>query len=123
MSPTVLVVEDEADLVVALRLVLRGAGYTVLATGSGLEALELIEQREPDAVILDLRLPDMHGLEVLARLRERSDGGRIPVLVCSAHVSPRTVRRAEDLGCADYITKPFDPEDLVRRLGAALERG
>jgi CheY-like chemotaxis protein len=120
MSASVLVVDDDPDVLLAIRLLLQKAGYTVLAARSGEEALHVIGETEPDAVFLDLRMPDMDGMAVLEELRARGDLERVPVIVLSAHGSPDRVERSVELGAKAYVTKPFKKDDLIRALDSVL---
>jgi len=116
----VLVVDDEEDLSYSLALSLELVGYRVRTAASGEEALALVHHHDPDAIVLDLRLPDIDGWEVLQRLRETGRFPRIPVVVVSACVDPATAARAVDLGCQAYLAKPFSAADLNRAIEAAL---
>jgi two-component system, OmpR family, KDP operon response regulator KdpE len=115
----VLVVDDEPQIVRALRVVLREAGFEMLAAESASEALDLAAVRAPHAAIVDLVLPDEDGIEVTRRLREWS---QMPVLVLSAVGEEEQKVRALEAGADDYITKPFGARELVARLQAALRR-
>ncbi|MFA7265615.1 MAG: response regulator transcription factor [Candidatus Nanopelagicales bacterium] len=116
---TVLVVDDEAALLHALVINLRARDFKVEAAATGRAALEKVSRVRPDIVILDLGLPDMDGIEVLAGIRGWSD---IPVLVLSARSTSEEKVRALDNGADDYITKPFDMAELVARVRAATRR-
>lgn len=111
-------VDDEADLLFTVRLALEVAGYRVLGASTGESALRLIEERDPDAIILDIRLPDIDGLEVLRRLREGGHASRVVVL--SAHAGEAVQAQARALGCDVYLTKPFSPEELRRTIDKLL---
>lgn len=115
----VLVVDDEPQIVRALRVVLREAGFEMLAAESASEALDLAAVRAPRAAIVDLVLPDGDGVEVTRRLREWSE---MPILVLSAIGDEEQKVRALEAGADDYITKPFGARELVARLQAALRR-
>ena len=116
---TVLVVDDEAALLHALVINLRARDFRVEAAATGRAALEKVARVRPDIVILDLGLPDMDGIEVLAGIRGWSD---IPVLVLSARSTSEEKVRALENGADDYITKPFDMAELVARVRAATRR-
>jgi CheY-like chemotaxis protein len=120
MTPRVLVVDDEPDVLLATRLLLQNAGHTVLVARSGEEALHVIEEAEPDAVFLDLRMPGMDGMAVLKELAARSRLDRTPVIVLSAHGSPDRVEQTVEVGARAYVTKPFKKEDLIRALDSVL---
>jgi CheY-like chemotaxis protein len=121
MSRKVLVVDDEPDVLLATRLLLQTAGYSVLEARTGEEALALVEEAEPDAMFLDLRMPDMDGWDVLEELGARGHLERVPVIVLSAHGSPGRVERSVELGAKAYVRKPFRKADLTRALDAVLD--
>lgn len=116
----VLVVDDEADLAFALGLSLELVGYRVRSAASGEEALTLIDDHEPDAIVLDLRLPDMDGWEVLRRLTDSGRFPRIPVVIVSAQVDAQTSSMASGLGCHAFLGKPVSATDLNRALQTAI---
>jgi two-component system, OmpR family, KDP operon response regulator KdpE len=115
----VLVVDDEPQIVRALTVILRAAGHEVESAASQSEALAALAARPPDAMLLDLVLPDGSGVEVCQALREWSG---LPVLVLSAVGDEREKVRALDAGADDYVTKPFNTEELLARLRAVLRR-
>ncbi|MBN4059522.1 response regulator transcription factor [Acidimicrobium ferrooxidans] len=120
MARTVLVVEDEVKIREMLRSYLEREGLDVLTTGSGAEALTLIEQTAPDLVLLDLRLPDITGEEVAREVRRTSN---VPILMLTAKSAEADRIRGLELGADDYVTKPFSPRELVLRIQALLRRG
>ncbi len=115
----VLVVEDEPALLRALEINLRARGYQVASSGDGRAALAEAARRPPDAVLLDLGLPDMDGNEVIRRLRGWT---AVPVLVLSGRAGSGDKIGALDAGADDYVTKPFSMEELLARLRALLRR-
>ncbi|HWG08061.1 MAG TPA: response regulator transcription factor [Solirubrobacteraceae bacterium] len=115
----VLVVDDESQIVRALKVVLREAGFEAVPAATASEALDLAAVRPPDAAIIDLVLPDGDGVEVTRSLREWSE---MPILVLSALGEEEQKVRALEAGADDYITKPFGARELVARLQAALRR-
>jgi two-component system, OmpR family, KDP operon response regulator KdpE len=117
--PRVLVVDDEPQIVRALKVVLREAGFEAVPAETASQALDLAAVRPPDAAIVDLVLPDGDGVEVTRRLREWSE---MPILVLSAVGEEEQKVRALEAGADDYITKPFGTRELVARLQAALRR-
>jgi two-component system KDP operon response regulator KdpE len=117
---SVLVVDDDPALVRALGINLRAHGYEVHAAGTGAGALRVAAARSPDAVVLDLGLPDMDGSEVIAGLRGWTD---VPILVLSAREQSRQKVAALDAGADDYVVKPFGMDELLARLRAAIRRG
>ena len=115
----VLICDDEAEILRALRVVLGDAGYEVVPAMSVREALDAVAVRPPDAAIIDLVLPDGDGVEVCSSIREWS---QMPILVLWAVGDEREKVRALDAGADDYVTKPFGPDELVARLRATLRR-
>jgi DNA-binding response OmpR family regulator len=116
----VLVVEDEERIVAFVNRGLTAAGYAVSSTGSGLEALELLRAGGIDLVLLDIGLPDISGLDVLARLR--ADGSTIPVIALTARDSARDLVAGLDGGADDYIPKPFRFDELLARIKIRIRR-
>jgi two-component system, OmpR family, KDP operon response regulator KdpE len=117
--PRVLVVEDQPQLLRALRINLRARQYEVLTAATGREALAVAAASPPDAVILDLGLPDVDGTEVITAFRGWSSA---PIIVLSGRTSPGDKIGALDAGADDYVTKPFAMGELLARLRAALRR-
>jgi DNA-binding response OmpR family regulator len=120
MAATVLLVEDERKLRDLVRSYLERAGFMVLSTGSGAEALSLAGSASPDLVILDLGLPDVPGETVARDVRE---AGNTPILMLTAKSEEEDRVRGLELGADDYVTKPFSPRELVLRAQAILRRG
>jgi len=116
---TVLVVEDERKLRELLRGYLERAGFAVLTTGSGAEAIELGRSADPALVVLDLGLPDIPGEEVARELRSTV---QVPILMLTARSGDEDRIRGLELGADDYVTKPFVPRELVLRVQAVLRR-
>lgn len=114
-----LLVEDDPQMQRALRLTLAARGYEVRTAGTGADAMKSLPDSNLDAIILDLGLPDMDGIEVLRRVRAQ---GSIPVIVLSARSDRFEKVRALDTGADDYVTKPFDLEELLARIRAAVRR-
>ena len=112
-------VDDEAQILRALRVILREAGFEALPANTGEEALDVAALQHPDAAIVDLLLPDFDGVELCRRLREWSD---MPLIVLSAVGDEDAKVRALAAGADDYVTKPFGPRELVARLEANLRR-
>jgi two-component system KDP operon response regulator KdpE len=115
----VLVCDDETQILRALRVILRDAGFEVITAQTAEEALDAAALRAPDAAILDLILPDGSGIDVCRSIREWS---RMPIIVLSAVGEEQEKVRALDAGADDYVTKPFGPDELIARLNAALRR-
>jgi DNA-binding response OmpR family regulator len=117
--PRVLVVEDDTEIAGVLRRSLRLEGYEVKLAEDGVSALEESSVFEPDAVVLDLGLPKLDGVEVARRLR---DGGDVPILMLTARDSLEDRVSGLDSGADDYLVKPFEREELLARLRALLRR-
>ena len=118
-APRVLVVDDEPQIVRGLKILLRSAGYAVEAAETKADALVELVSRPPDALVLDLVLPDGRGVEICQEVRRWS---RLPILVLSAVGDEREKVRALDAGADDYVTKPFGTDELLARLRALLRR-
>jgi two-component system KDP operon response regulator KdpE len=118
-GPHVLVVDDEPQIVRGLKVILRREGYEVVAAESKAEALDSVSVRPPDAMVLDLVLPDGSGVDVCKDVRRWS---QLPIIVLSADGDEREKVKALDAGADDYITKPFGTEELLARLRAVLRR-
>jgi two-component system KDP operon response regulator KdpE len=116
----VLIVDDEPQLLRALVLNLRHRGYDVVTATTGEDAVEQVAGLPPDVVLLDLGLPDRDGLAVIGELRRREPA--LPIVVLSARSGSRDKVAALDLGAADYVTKPFDMNELIARLRAIHRR-
>jgi len=117
---TILLVEDERKLRDLVRSYLEQAGFTVLSTGSGAEALTLAASAAPDLLVLDLGLPDVAGETVASELRAAAS---TPILMLTAKTAEEERVRGLELGADDYVTKPFSPRELVLRVQAILRRG
>ena len=117
--PQVLVCDDEQQILRALRVILRDAGYEALPASTAEEALDVAAVSHPSAGIVDLVLPDMDGIELCRRLREWTD---MPLIVLSAVGEEEAKVRALAAGADDYVTKPFGPRELIARLQANLRR-
>jgi two-component system KDP operon response regulator KdpE len=115
----VLVVDDEPHIVRGLKIILRNGGYAVEAAATKAEALAALASRPPDALVLDLLLPDGRGVEICTEVRQWS---RLPIVVLSAVGDEREKVRALDAGADDYVTKPFGSDELLARLRAVMRR-
>lgn len=116
---TVLIVDDEPQILRALQINLHAHGYTVVPAANGTAALQAAQTQSVDVVVLDLGLPDMDGLEVIAGLRGWTD---VPIIVLSARHGSHDKVEALDAGADDYVTKPFGLDELLARLRAATRR-
>ncbi|OQA46986.1 MAG: Alkaline phosphatase synthesis transcriptional regulatory protein PhoP [Chloroflexi bacterium ADurb.Bin325] len=119
MNRTILVVDDDKKIVDLVTLYLKRDGYTVLAASDGYEALDLARRKLPDLIVLDLMLPELSGSDVCRLLRAESD---VPIIMLTARAGDEDKLRGLDLGADDYMTKPFNPRELVARVRAVLRR-
>jgi len=117
--PTVLIIEDESELVKVLRSYLEQAGFSVLTAYRGDTGLSTWEHKRPDLVLLDLNLPGMDGLDVAREIRRKAD---TPLIMLTARVEETDRLIGLELGADDYITKPFSPREVVARARAVLRR-
>jgi two-component system KDP operon response regulator KdpE len=117
--PRILVCDDEPQILRALRVILRDAGFEAVTASTGEEALDRAAVKPPEAAILDLMLPDIDGVELTRRLREWSE---MPIVVLSAVGEEDRKVEALAAGADDYVTKPFGPRELIARLEAVLRR-
>jgi two-component system phosphate regulon response regulator PhoB len=122
MEDTVLVVEDENDVVDLLRYHFKKAGFKVEIANSGDAGLSAVRSTRPDAVVLDLMLPGMTGLEVCRALKADSETASIPVLMLTARSEVKDRVKGLEIGADDYVTKPFSPKEVVLRVQGLLRR-
>jgi two-component system phosphate regulon response regulator PhoB len=122
MPETILVIEDEEDVTDLIRYHLKKAGYRVLVAGDGAAGLDVAMAEHPDAIILDLMLPRLNGLEVAKRLRAQERTSSTPLLILSAKGETESRIKGLELGADDYLPKPFSPKELVLRIKALLRR-
>ena len=118
-NSTVLVVDDEKNIVQLARLYLTSEGFNVDAAYNGVQALEKVRAHRPDLVVLDLMMPELDGWEVCRRLRQESD---VPIIILTARGDDVDKIIGLELGADDYMTKPFNPRELVARVKAVLRR-
>jgi DNA-binding response OmpR family regulator len=119
-KPRILIVDDEPDVLLTLRMILESEGFESALAADGETALRRIDEEHPDLVVLDIMMPVLDGWFVLAELAGRARRPR--VVVCSAKSSELDRNRARDLGADEYVTKPFEPDDLVRVIRQVLHR-
>jgi len=122
MQDTLLVIEDEFDVVDLLRYNLNRAGFTVLIAKNGQEGLKTAKDRRPDAIVLDLMLPKMSGQEVCKALKKDQDTAQIPIIMLTAKGQPEERVAGLEIGADDYVTKPFSPRELILRIQGVLRR-
>ncbi len=119
---TVLVVDDDPVIQRLLHDTFEMDGYAVLVAGDGVEGLERAQADHPDLVVLDVMMPKMDGLEVARRLKADPGTASIPILLLSAKAQEVDLRAGSDTGADDYVTKPFDPLDLLDRVEALIAK-
>jgi DNA-binding response OmpR family regulator len=118
-TQSVLVVEDEASIASFVSLYLKNAGYEVRTAANGAEALASVQKEQPSLIVLDLMLPDIDGIEICRRIRQRSE---IPILMLTARDEDVDKIIGLEVGADDYMTKPFNPRELVARVKSILRR-
>lgn len=118
----VAVVEDEADIAMLLMTKLRNAGHEVMLARDGAEGLELVMQRKPDMVVLDVTMPKLDGYAVCRQIRGSEETPQPIVVLLSARSQAADRQRGLDAGADDYITKPFRPAELLNRLHELMQR-
>ena len=119
---TVLVVDDDPVIQKLLQVNFEMEGYTVITAGDGEEGLAKAQAEHPDAVVLDVMMPKMHGLEVARRLKGDAETRSIPIILLSAKAQQADVQAGQATGADEYLTKPFDPLELLQRVGALIDR-
>ncbi|MBT7954664.1 MAG: phosphate regulon transcriptional regulator PhoB [Rhodospirillaceae bacterium] len=122
MSTRILIVEDEPPLIEVLRYNLESEGFITLVATDGEEALLLVEEENPDLVILDWMLPELSGIDVCRRLRETKKFKTIPIIMLTARGEESDKISGLDAGADDYVVKPFSPSELIARVRAVLRR-
>lgn len=121
MKPLILIVEDDTEISSLLKKILECQGYEICQAFSGTEACLFLKDHQPDLILLDLMLPGMSGEEFLRQLRDRQQS-KVPVLILTAKNALEDKVALLRLGADDYITKPFEPEEIAARVHAALRR-
>ena len=116
----ILMVEDEEDIAFLIRFLLERHGFVVEHAADGRQALECFQKNPPDLALMDIMLPYHDGLELIERLRAQAGWEAIPVLMLTAKAREVDVVRALELGADDYVTKPFQPEELLARIRRLL---
>jgi len=122
VSQQILVVDDEPDILELVRFALIQEGYTVTTAATGREALDALKGSRPDAVVLDLMLPDFSGTEVCRRIRANAETATVPILMLTARSEELDRVVGFELGADDYVTKPFSARELTLRVKAVLRR-
>lgn len=119
---TILVVEDEKDILQLVTLYLGKEGFRVVTAMTGLDVLKQVAQEKPDLIVLDLMLPEMDGLEVCKRVRANTETAMVPIIMLTAKAEESDTVIGLELGADDYVTKPFSPKALTARVKALLRR-
>ena len=119
---TVLIVEDEPDVLDLLRLHLRKEGFAVLEAVDGVQALKIARAKLPSVIVLDLMIPEMRGEDVCRQLKSQEATAKIPILMLTAKARPEDRVAGLELGADDYLTKPFSPRELVLRLRLLVQK-
>jgi len=122
-NKTIMVVDDNPDIITIVKTILEGKGYSVFSASSGAELLNMLKVQNPDLIILDIMMPEMDGLEVLSRLKAMSETAKIPVILLTAKVQYEDVLGGYKLGADYYITKPFTSTQLVNGINLLLGEG
>lgn len=120
---TIIVVDDNPDIITIVKTILEGKGYNVMCATSGEEMFTSMQQEKPNLIILDIMMPQMDGLEVLSRLKGSAETSSIPVILLTAKVQYEDVLGGYKLGADYYITKPFTSTQLVNGINLLLEGG
>ena len=120
MPLTILSVDDERDVTELVAFHLSRAGYEVVTAASGREALDSVQMRKPDLIVLDLMLPDIDGFGVCEILRRQPATATIPIVILTAWATNDARHLGLELGALDYLTKPFSPKELVQRVARLL---
>jgi len=118
----VLVVEDHEPMLGAIKSILEMRGYTVSTAVNGVEALQLMEQTQPDLLIVDILMPEMDGYTFYEEVRKRPAWRSTPLIFLTSMAEREDIQRGRALGVNGYITKPFEPHDLLEAVRAGLER-
>jgi two-component system alkaline phosphatase synthesis response regulator PhoP len=121
-AESILVVEDDEDILELLRYNLGKEGYRVTGAGSGEDALKAMQEKPPDLILLDLMLPDLDGLEVCRRLKQDGRTRHLPIIMLTAKGEESDIVAGLELGADDYVTKPFSPRVLLARVRSILRR-
>ncbi|HET92247.1 MAG TPA: response regulator [Chloroflexi bacterium] len=121
MKQRILVAEDHILLLEGIRDILESEGYTVLSVTDGIQALQTMNQTLPDLVIADIMMPVLDGYALLKEIRARPEWSHTPIIFLTSRAENEDIQRGHDLGVEGYITKPFDPDDLLNTVRTVLE--
>lgn len=121
-APTVLVVEDDPTILQLLEVNFEMEGFTVLKAADGAIGLEQAQANQPDIVVSDVMMPNMSGIELVVALKASPETESIPIILLSAKAQGADIRHGIEAGADEYVTKPFEPLDLIERVHALLSR-
>ena len=122
MSAIILVVDDNPELVDGVKLTLEMENYQVLSATSGAEALDILERITPDLILADIMMPQIDGYELYERVHSDPRWVKVPFIFLTAKTDKVDIRRGKEMGADDYITKPFDPQDVVAAIRGRIKR-
>jgi two-component system alkaline phosphatase synthesis response regulator PhoP len=122
LGKTILLVDDDPEIVKTVRHYLQQEGYAVLVAYNGLDALVIVRDQAPDCIVLDVLLPDLVGWDIIQRIRTDPRTAEIPIIMLTARVADAEKVLGLELGADDYVTKPFNPRELLARIRARLRR-
>jgi DNA-binding response OmpR family regulator len=122
LGKTILLVDDDPEIVKTVRHYLQQEGYAVLVAYNGLDALVIVRDQAPDCIVLDVLLPDLVGWDIIQRIRADPRTAKIPIIMLTARVADAEKVLGLELGADDYVTKPFNPRELLARIRARLRR-
>ncbi len=123
MTQKILIIDDEWTIQLALQARLSAHGFSVQLASDGPSGLLAAQQYRPDVILLDLRMPDMDGFEVLRRLRSAPETSSIPVIILTANIQDSVKQQARSAGAARFLTKPFESKDIINAILAATSKG
>ena len=118
-SVKVLLIDDEPELLEVMKDLLEEQKYQLFCAAGGIRGVELNEQKDPDLILLDLRMPGMDGIETLRSIRQSDE--KVRVIILTGYGCPDTIRDAADLDVSEYLSKPFENEDLINVIARTLE--
>lgn len=120
MAPKILVVDDEPDVLLIVKTGMQAEGYDVVTASNGVDALAMVKEEKPDAVILDVMMPLMDGFEVLAKLKEDDATAAVPVIMLTGLSERSKIQKALVSGIHFYVVKPFEFEELIQKVRTVL---
>ncbi len=122
MEKIILIVDDNVELINGVKFILEQEGYQVLSATNGKEALTVLERITPDLILTDIMMPEMDGYELYDRVHQDERWVQVPFIFLTAKTDKEDIRRGKEMGADDYITKPFDPEDIVTAIRGRVKR-